>query len=523
MKAIIVMFDSLNRRFLPPYGCTWTQAPNFNRLAKRAVTFDNCYVGSMPCIPARRELHTGRYNFLHRGWSPLEPFDDSMPQMLSESGVYTHLVSDHQHYWEDGGATFHSRYDSWEFFRGQEGDKWKGHVEEPSIPACVPGTQSPLWRQDWVNRQYIQEEKEYPQTKTFDAGLEFIRTNAKADQWFLQIETFDPHEPFYVHEAYKQRYPDTYDGLHFDWPGYQAVVETDEQVQHIRYQYAALLSMCDRSLGRVMDAMDELGLWEDTLLIVCTDHGYLLGEHGWWAKSVQPWFNEVAHTPLFVWDPRSKVSGERRKSLVQMIDIAPTMLDFFGLKPTADMEGRPMRERLIADEPVRLGNLYGSFGAQVNITDGRYVYMRGPAEPEINGPLFEYSLMPMRMRSRMELSTLRDATLHPPFSFTKQTPVLRLPGPLKSRATAERFGTLLFDLESDPGQKSPMVDDEVELHMIQLLLAMMRSNEAPDEQYERLGLPRHGDPDSSHLLARRHIERAQQAELDPSNRIGQLV
>ena len=122
MKAIMVMYDSLNRRMLPPYGDTTIHAPNFARLAERCVTFDNCYVGSMPCMPARRELHTGRYNFLHRSWGPLEPFDDSMPAILSENGIYTHLISDHQHYWEDGGATYHTRYDSWEFNRGQEGD-----------------------------------------------------------------------------------------------------------------------------------------------------------------------------------------------------------------------------------------------------------------------------------------------------------------------------------------------------------------------------------------------------------------
>src|SRR5215472_14924570 len=114
MKAIFVCFDTLNRHLLPPHGGDWVHAPNFSRLAERSVTFDNAYVGSMPCIPARRELHTGRYNFLHRSWGPLEPFDESMPEILTRYGVYTHLVSDHAHYWEDGGATYHNRYRSWE-------------------------------------------------------------------------------------------------------------------------------------------------------------------------------------------------------------------------------------------------------------------------------------------------------------------------------------------------------------------------------------------------------------------------
>ncbi|WP_125615132.1 hypothetical protein [Actinomadura sp. WAC 06369] len=95
--------------------------PAFPRLAARTVTFDNCYAGSVPCCPPAGAAY-GAYNSLHRGWGPLEPFDDSMPQMLTENRVYTHLVTDHRHYWEDGGATHHGRYRTFEFFRGQEGD-----------------------------------------------------------------------------------------------------------------------------------------------------------------------------------------------------------------------------------------------------------------------------------------------------------------------------------------------------------------------------------------------------------------
>ncbi|QAY71639.1 sulfatase-like hydrolase/transferase [Xylanimonas protaetiae] len=97
MRAIMLMFDTLNRRYLPLDGSTEVNAPHFERLARETVTFDTCYAGSMPCMPARREIHTGRYNFLHRSWGPLRPFDDSVPEILSKAGVYTHLVTDHYH------------------------------------------------------------------------------------------------------------------------------------------------------------------------------------------------------------------------------------------------------------------------------------------------------------------------------------------------------------------------------------------------------------------------------------------
>ena len=83
-------------------------------------------------------------------------------------------------------------------------------------------------------------------------------------------------------------YQDDYDGPHFDWPPYAPVSEGEEIVEHTRKRYAALLSMCDRNLGRVIDFFDQNDLWKDTLLIVNTDHGFMLGEKDWWAKSVMP-------------------------------------------------------------------------------------------------------------------------------------------------------------------------------------------------------------------------------------------
>ena len=74
--------------------------------------------------------------------------------------------------------------------------------------------------------------------------------------------------------------------------------------------------------------MDEYNLWDDTMLIVNTDHGFLLGEHDWWAKCVQPFYNEVAHTPLFLWDPRTGRKGETSGALVQNIDWGPTLMEY---------------------------------------------------------------------------------------------------------------------------------------------------------------------------------------------------
>lgn len=489
MKAIMLMFDTLNRRMLSPYGCDWTITPNFQRLAEHTVTFGNCYAGSLPCMPARRELHTGRYNFLHRAWGPLEPFDDSMPELLKSAGIYTHIISDHQHYWEDGGATYHNRYNSWEIVRGQEGDCWKAEVS----PVEMPEHLGRMWRQDVVNRQFFDTEDKHPLAQVFQLGMEFLDRNKDADNWFLHWECFDPHEPFFSHENYQALYPHDYAGPLFDWPEYGPVKETPEAVTHLRYQYAALLTMCDHYLGLFLDYMDDHDLWKDTMVIVNTDHGFLLGEHDLWAKSCHPWYNETAHIPLFIWDPRHpELAGQRREALVQNIDLPETLLSYFGLDIPPDMQGHDLEATLVQDSPVRDYALFGMHGAQVNITDGHYVYMRDPIAG--NTPLHNYTLMPTHMRCMFSPSELQTAKLTEGFSFTKGVPVLQLCAQEDTSGdTAMKFGqgTALYDLDTDPLQNLPVQDADMEQRMIQAMIQLMQSNDAPAEQYIRLGLANH--------------------------------
>lgn len=491
MKVIMVMFDSLNRRMLEPYGCEWVQTPNFTRLAEKTVAFDNCYVGSMPCMPARRELHTGRYNFLHRSWGPIEPFDDSMPEILKNNGVYTHLSTDHYHYFEDGGATYHMRYNSFEFSRGQENDGWKGHVKGVEIPDTVNNTGR--LHNYWVGRKHIKNEEEHYQAITFKNGLEFLEENHMEDNWFLHLETFDPHEPYFAAERFRDLYKHDYNGKHFDWPPYRRVEESEDEVQHIRYESAALHSMCDHYLGKIIDFMDGKNMWDDTMLIVNTDHGFLLGEHGCWAKCWAPFYDEVAHTPLFIWDPRSRKKNCRNNNIVQTIDLAPTILDFFNLDIPEDMQGKPLKNTIEKDEPIRETALFGLFGGHVNCTDGRFVYMRGPAK-DVNEPLYEYTLMPTRHgggRAFIDKSELETIELAEPFSFTKELKVMKMDANainevLQNRRQLE-FGTMLFDLESDPNQERPIKNDKIEQKMINSMIKMMQENDAPKEQFHRLG------------------------------------
>ncbi|WP_312240237.1 sulfatase [Pantoea sp.] len=492
MKAIMLMFDSLNKHMLSAYGSDAAITPNFQRLKEKTVRFNNFYVGSMPCMPARREIHTGRYNFLHRSWSPLEPFDDSMPEILKKHGIHTHLVTDHKHYWRDGGATYHSRYSTYEFIRGQEGDAWKGVVDEPLCqyesgePEEIKQRRIASRTQHQINVQFMKHEDEHPLARTISSGLEFIRTNHAADKWFLQLECFDPHEPFFVPEKYLKMYGIDESSLFDGWPPYYFVTESGERKAIIQKYYKALLTMVDEYVGRVLDYMDRYELWKDTMLIVNTDHGFLLGEHEWWGKNIMPLYNEVANIPFFIWHPDCADAGGSRQALAQTIDIPATLLDFFGAEIPVDMQGVSLKPAILDDTPVRDYALFGYHGCHVNITDGRYVYMRSPVEQGIAN-LYEYTLMPTRINRRFTPQELQRMTLHPGFSFTKGCPLMKIPAESVMLQRSDRFGHRLYDLKSDPKQEWQCQDQEVARRLFLAMERYMKESDAPEELESRYG------------------------------------
>ncbi|HEX3882265.1 MAG TPA: sulfatase [Stellaceae bacterium] len=435
MKTVFVLFDSLNRHLLGCYGGTRFPTPNFDRLAACSLTFDRHYVGSLPCMPARRDMLTGRLTFLHRSWGPLEPFDNAFPELLRENGIHAHLVTDHYHYWEDGGATYHNRYSTFEFVRGQESDPWKAMVQphwERLREKYHPRQATERFNHYIVNREFIGEEADFPSVKCFAHGREFLDMNRDADNWLLQIETFDPHEPFFAPARFKKPFNTGWNGPIRDCPRYGKVDELPAEVEELRANHYATVSLCDFLLGELLDYYDRYDLWDDTALIVTTDHGFLLGEHDFWAKNRMNMYEEIVHIPLFAHDPRRPRKG-------------------------------------------RIGRLTQSV--------------------DMHGELYQYTLMPTHLNRRFAAEELSMATLSPPFGWTKSAPVLKIPvterSPMYSNygpgALLEN-DTRLYDLSSDPGQEHPLADPATEARLTQLMHGLMTATEAPPEAFARLGL-----------------------------------
>ena len=146
----------------------------------------------------------------------------------------------------------------------------------------------------------------------FARGFDFLDRNRDADNWLLQIETFDPHEPFHAPARFKDAFDTGWNGPIRDWPRYGRVDELPAECEELRANYYAVVSLCDFLLGQLLDDFDRHDMWKDTALVVTTDHGFLLGEHDFWAKNRMNLYEEIAHIPLFVHDPRRPQPGGAR-------------------------------------------------------------------------------------------------------------------------------------------------------------------------------------------------------------------
>ncbi len=414
MNVILILIDSLNRHYLSPYGCDSVKTPNIGELASRGVTFTNHFIGSAPCMPARRELMTGRHEFLWRGWGHLEPFDQPLARRAAELGAVTQIVTDHYHYWENGAHGYIESFNGCELIRGHECDPWKT-AEQPSEPDWVKAINK--HRLGWGSRYYrnvasFKSEEDFFSPKVFKAAAEWIDANHDQDKFFLHIESFDAHEPFHVPEPYRSMYTDDLDPSYTCWPPYQDQKQRLEflrntsmgELAFIRAQYQGKVTMLDKALGQVWAAMDRHRLWDNTMVILTTDHGHDLAEAIESLDEItddardhtmrvpfgkeHPHYLSHANIPLIAWHPDMMNGGKQIDAITCAVDIYATVLDALGSPSPSAPHGRSILPLLAGEKGQRDLAYWGMFGAGICCTDGEWVLSQGANK---HAPLYWYS------------------------------------------------------------------------------------------------------------------------------------
>jgi arylsulfatase A-like enzyme len=506
LNVILIQLDSLNRHFLTCYGNDWVQAPNLAAFARKAAIFDSHFTGSLPCMPARREIWAGTQEFWWRGWGPLEPWDQPIAYLArqAEQPITTQLVTDHYHFFEWGSHNYHYDFHGYDFIRGHEYDNWRSD----------PIRAIPDWAQKMVERrtdevllyirnvQDFEQEEDFFAPKVMQATTEWLDRNHSQEQFYLHIDSFDVHEPFHVPEPYRSLYTDADYREHNPWPAYGRVDEgptalSPEEVAWVRAQFAGKLTMVDRWLGRVFERLDRYNLWERTCVIVTTDHGHYLGDHGWIGKPNAPLYHTLCHIPLLVWHPSGAHNGGRVSAMTQTIDLYATVVELLGGEPprTENVHSRSFAPVLLDQTDThRDSAVYAYYNQRIGLTAGEWTLLRYH-DPDAAPPLIYTQQVEqtagngydLRERRRLEFEDLEPGRFIPGV----ETPVWRRQ--LRYDTVRHYGGTredLLFHNLSDPNQTHNLAAERPD--MVESMVAKLRAHaqavKAPEEQFKRLHL-----------------------------------
>lgn len=506
MNVICILLDTLRRDHLGCYGNRTIETPNLDRLAQNGARFDNAYIGSYPCMPARQDLWTGKLNFLRRGWSPLEYDEPDLITLLRNHGKTTMLITDHYHLWQNGSGNYHTSFHGMEIIRGQEMDNW---VTGSNEPLRYPASEEKLhvhWMRYALNSTRLREEKDYYAAQVFQKSIDWVEANRGTDDFFLMIDCFDPHEPFDPPPGYAEKYSQGYSGEKVIWPRYgDSARYTPEELEYIHALYCGEVTFVDHWFGRFYEKLESLGMLDNTMVIVTSDHGFLFGEHQWIGKHSRILYQDIARTPLLIQHP-DIVPGSVFTPLVQMPDITSTILQAMGIEVPAEMHGQslvPLWNLSLRCEGGihdRDAIIFGVFGGALYCTDGEWLLVKKPVEGNV--PLYWYTRSYYMNWDFGQKNLYADSQKRLdiwdgerfPVQYENAHPGHAAPTLIldekQSRAKVPYLEDELYHIVSDHGQLREVSREAGQTleQLKQTASRIMRRVNAPSEQWQRLGL-----------------------------------
>lgn len=344
MNVIWIVADTLRQDHLGAYGHPYVRTPALDSLAARSTRFDRHYLDGFPTMPARANHHTGRFITRFMGWEPLPDGVTTLAELLAESGYHTAAVVDTPFYWRSG-MNYDRGFQSFFPVQGQRGSyRWRpeeiGHREAYDVVGW--------WRKE--------SDRSAPRTLTL-AG-DWLERHYRED-FFLYIDTWDPHEPWDAPDYYTRLYWPDYDGEIVN-PTYARWQDdpdlTAELVSKGHATYCGEVTMVDTWIGYLLAKIENMGLSENTGIIFTSDHGMYFGEHGGMfgkmhqrapspeaagtAWGYSPLYEELVRLPLLVRVPG--IQPGHYGGLTSVVDLMPTVLDVLGVEQPGFVEGESL-------------------------------------------------------------------------------------------------------------------------------------------------------------------------------------
>jgi arylsulfatase A-like enzyme len=373
MNVVVVNLDSLRKDHVGAYGNQWIKTPNLDALARESLRFTRPYPESIPTIDARRSMYTGVRTWPFRGWVPQRgetffpagwqrmPEDQvSLTETLAENGYDTALITDTYHQFKPS-MNFHRGFNVFDFIRGQERDRFRSPLAVPDEEVdryTVHGNNQSMRdkvRQYRANVADRRREEDWFAPRVFRRSMEYLDLAKDAPgPFFLVVDSFDPHEPWDPPERYANMYGEPTGTGEPIAPNYDTSdYLEEEELKRMRHLYAGEVTMADRWFGEFVNGIEERGLLNETLLIVFSDHGVSLGEHGYTGKVARAIWPELKDTVFYVRHPEGRGAGKTSDFRAGFQDIAPTVLAQMGIAPPQPMDGQDLSPILDGKGPER--------------------------------------------------------------------------------------------------------------------------------------------------------------------------
>jgi len=357
VNLIVLMLDSFRQDHVGVYhggqpafeGVPACRTPNLDRFAEGAIVFDNAYPEGLPTIPVRTALMTGQQTLPFRPWQPLTKEDVSAADLLAREGYVCGLISDCYHY-RAPGMNFHRSFHCYRWVRGQEYDPYVSSPPKRNVDDYVNANYAPHWRalvsQYLANTDDFTEERHWFGAQVCEQAVNWLRANRGHENLFLWVDSFEPHEPWDPPGRFDAYTDPGYQGKRLVMPmgGPADAWATKEEQRFVQGLYAGEAAFVDHCYGPLFAALEELGYYEDSAILVVADHGHPLADHGKFLKGADRMYSELLKVPFIIRLPGGRNGGTRRQALVQFHDVLPTLLDVMGLGNSTDaMHGRSFR------------------------------------------------------------------------------------------------------------------------------------------------------------------------------------
>ena len=356
-NVLFLICDDLNCD-LGCYGHPLVQTPNLDGLAARGVRFANAHCQFPLCGPSRASFMTGMYpaqTLVRRNAVYVRehtPNVVTLPQMFRRAGYQAARIGKIYHYNvpKHIGTGGHDDPYSWNFTinpRGRDVD------DEPLIfslrPNSFGGTLS------WLAAEGTDAEQTdgIAATETIRLLQQYAQTN---QSFFLAVGLYRPHTPYVAPKKYFDMYPLESIRVPQVPAGYLATLPkpaqtsvrrkkeqldlADDLARRAIQAYYASITFADAQLGRILEALEQTGLSENTIVLFTSDHGYHMGEHAHWQKTTL--FGNATHVPLIMAGPGVPASGKAAQTPAEMVDFYPTLAELCGLEPPRQVAGKSL-------------------------------------------------------------------------------------------------------------------------------------------------------------------------------------